>query len=117
MRRNKVNLTADVSLLDLGRIGTKGVIQIGGTTFGSGTLTLFVSLDGGNTKNALKDASGTAYSTTANDTMVYDMKVDDFSGLDPQLFVTLSGSTNPVIGITIVDSINSQAPAAKVQVV
>ncbi len=99
-RRAVVTLSGNVSLQDLGQVVKGSIVQIGGSSFGGGTLTLFVSFDGGVTKNAFKDGSGAAYSTTANDTFTFDFGKFRDSGLNGvnlgmHLYVTVAGSTSP----------------------
>lgn len=74
-------------------------IQISGT-FGGGTLALYVSLDGGTTKNAIKDSSGTAYTTTSADTIVVRFPVNP-NETNLKLYATLSGATNPNISVRV----------------
>lgn len=104
MRKPTVTFNADASLTSLGYVGTEGVIQIGGT-FGGGTITLFVSMDGGTTKNALKDLSGTAYSATAADTFSYKLPFKDDTSAGAILYGTLAGATAPSVTVKIIDTL------------
>lgn len=79
-------------------------IEIGGT-FGSGTVTLFESISGGTVKNAVKDITGTAYSTTAADSFRYQIPGhNDGIGPDVILYGTLAGATNPAITVIVQDN-------------
>jgi hypothetical protein len=86
-------------------LGSKGVIQTGGT-FSGGTLTLFTSFDKGETINAMKDDSGTAYSATAADTFVYDFgDIKDNTNNGIRLYYGLASASTPSISITIRDNV------------
>ncbi|CAB4164532.1 hypothetical protein UFOVP826_48 [uncultured Caudovirales phage] len=81
-------------------------IEIGGT-FGGGTLTLFESISGGTVQNAIKDLTGTAYSTTTSDSFRYLIPGHNNgqnTGPDVILYYTLTGATGPSITVTIQDN-------------
>lgn len=74
-------------------------------TFGSGTVTLFVSPDGGTTKIPLKDAqSGTAISTAA--AAMFSIRLGNGTKLTdaPIIYATLTGSTNPALTVALFDN-------------
>lgn len=64
-------------------------------TFGGGTLAWQWSPDGGTTKLALKDLTGTAITSTAADSFNGTMGTASKNGEEPILYATLTGSTNP----------------------
>jgi hypothetical protein len=73
-------------------------------TFGSGTVTLFSSPDGGTTKVPLKDASNTAISATTAG--MFNVRLGDGNkNTDaPIIYATLAGSTNPALTVAIFDN-------------
>jgi hypothetical protein len=75
-------------------------------TFGSGTVTLFVSPDGGTTKIALKDAiSGTAISNAAAAMNTIRLANGGTNSDNLILYATLAGSTNPALTVAIFDNL------------
>lgn len=75
-------------------------------TFGGGTITLFVSPDGGTTKIALKDSiSGTAISV-ASAAAMNSVRLGNGANNNDQLIIysTLAGSTNPALTVAIFDN-------------
>ncbi len=80
-----------------------GTFNIFGT-FGSGTVALNMSTDGGTTKVAIKKADGTSYTTTAADNFQVELGCGSGNSDDIILYATLSGSTNPSITITAHDN-------------
>ena len=104
MRKPTVTFSGDASLTSLGYVGTEGMIQIGGS-FGGGTFTIFISLDGGTTKNAFKDLTGTAYSTTTADTFQFSLPIKDDAATGIILYGTLAGSTTPSLTVKIIDNV------------
>lgn len=110
MTTNTTTFSGDASLTKLAVIrpqsnrAGEATISVQGT-FGGGTFTLFESLDGGTTKIACKDISGTAYSTTTNDSFRYYQPghATSESG-NVILYGTLSGSTNPSLSVIILDN-------------
>jgi len=75
-------------------------------TFGSGTVTLFASPDGGTTKVALKDAiSGTAITTTAAAMFTLRLGSGSTNSDNIILYATLAGSTNPALNVAIFDNL------------
>jgi hypothetical protein len=73
-------------------------------TFGSGTLTLHVSPDGGTTKVPLLNTSNTAISATAA-AMANIMLGDGGTNSDAlMIYATLAGSTNPTLVVSIFDN-------------
>ncbi len=73
-------------------------------TFGSGTLSYSLSTNGGTTKVGMKDLSGAAYSTTANDAINVVLGVANHLGFEPIVYAVLTGSTNPSITIDVLDN-------------
>lgn len=77
----------------------------GGNNFGGGTVTMFVSPDGGTTKVALKDAiSGTAISTNAS--AMFTIRLGNGSTNSDQLIIyaTMASSTAPSVSVTVADN-------------
>lgn len=76
-------------------------------TFGGGTVTLFVSPDGGTTKIALKDAiSGTAISVATTAAMNSIRLGNGGTNSDALIiYATLAGSTNPAMTVAIFDNL------------
>lgn len=76
-------------------------------TFGGGTVTLFVSPDGGTTKVALKDwVSGTAVSVATTAAMNFLRLGNGGTNSDNLiLYATLAGSTNPALTVAIFDNL------------
>ena len=111
MSKTTTTFTADATLTELKKcIQTRGkdaytaTLQIDGT-FGAGTLALFLSLDGGTTKTALKDVSGTAYTTTTADIFRVTL---DVTGSDIEktfIYGSLSGATAPNLKVIVCDNI------------
>lgn len=73
-------------------------------TFGSGTLSYKISTDGGTTKVAMKDISGSSYSATADDVINVSTGVANHLGKEPIIYAVLSGATNPSITIDVMDN-------------
>lgn len=74
-------------------------------TFGSGTVTMFISPDGGTTKVALKDIGNTAISATA--AAMFNIRLGNGATNSdaPILYATLAGSTNPTITVAVFDNL------------
>lgn len=110
MAKAPINFTADASLTKIvectPKIGTgkyEASIQISGD-FGGGTVTLFASMNGGTDKVAIKDSSGSAYSTTTADIFDFDIMA---SGSDSQktiIYATLAEATDPDLNIIVSDN-------------
>lgn len=111
MAKYTLNMTVDASLTKVCTVNIKDnvnewfatIIPYG--TFGSGTVTLFVSPDGGTTKVPLKDAqSGTAMSTTAG--AMFTARLGNGSANSDKLIIyaTLAGSTNANLNIAVFDN-------------
>ena len=108
----QVTFSADASLTTIatlknanGEGSIRGIIEVGGSSFGSGTMTFFLSLDGGTTKNAWDDLSGVAYSITANKTIPFDFEVklkDNDTGII--LYATVASSSSPTITVKVYDN-------------
>lgn len=86
-----------------GKLTYDYLIQAGGN-FGGGTLTFLISLDGGTTKNSLRDASGNAYSTITADTFSGSIPAKTNIGQEPIIYAALTGSTSPNLNIVLVDN-------------
>lgn len=115
MAKYTTSFTADASLTKICNVHMKkGVDQYfatvciygtGGNNFGSGTVTMFVSPDGGTTKVALKDAiSGTAISTTSSAMFTVRLGNGSTNSDNLMLYATVAGSTNPSISVTVADN-------------
>ncbi len=113
MRRNTV-FTADAANTEFAscakpRTSDKylATVSIYGT-FGSGTVTLFMSPDNGTTKIALiDDLTGVAFSLTAARCFDIEMGTGDGSAgtSEIKLYATLAGATNPSLNITVHDNL------------
>lgn len=82
-----------------------GILGAQGSSFGSGTLTWYLSIDGGSTLIALKDITDTAISQISNGMV----SVPLVSGGDKlsetlRIYVKLAGSTNPNITVFVLDN-------------
>lgn len=73
-------------------------------TFGGGTLSYKISTNGGTTKVAMKDISGSSYSATADDVINVATGVANNNGKEPIIYAVLTGSTNPNIVIDVMDN-------------
>jgi hypothetical protein len=75
-------------------------------TFGSGTVTLHVSPDGGTTKVPLLNTAGTAISIATAGAMVRTQLAgnESFNGQAMKIYATLSGSTAPALNVVIYDN-------------
>lgn len=73
-------------------------------TFGGGTLSYAISTDGGTTKVAMKDISGSSYSATANDSVNISTGVSNHNGREPIIYAVLTGATSPSITIDVLDN-------------
>jgi hypothetical protein len=72
--------------------------------FGSGTVTIQASPDGGTTKVTLKDVGGTTVSITQDD--VYNIRLGYAGklGEEIKLYATMQGATDPDVAITAFDN-------------
>jgi hypothetical protein len=77
--------------------------QIGGD-LGGGTVTMFVSLDNGTTKNPLKDLTGTAYSTNTVDTFNFRLAATSENSNQIIIYATLAGAVAPDMSIVTIDN-------------
>lgn len=73
-------------------------------TFGSGTVTLFISPNAGTNKNPL-DVSGTAISVTAAKSIPIELTIDSAISNEIIGYATLAGATNPSITIIVDDNV------------
>ena len=70
-------------------------------TFGSGTITAFINVDGTN-DIPIKDAGGVAVSRTADDMFNFEANSDP---QDPaKLIITMAGSTNAALNLNVYDN-------------
>ena len=76
----------------------------GGNNFGSGTVTIQASPDGGTTKVTLKDVGGTTVSITTDD--VYNIRLGYAGklGEEIELYATMQGATSPTVDIVAFDN-------------
>lgn len=77
-----------------------------GSTFGSGTVTLKISTDGGTTKTAMMDASGSPIASTAADNYTGQWGNGSTNNDAPKLYATMTGSTNPSVTYDFFDNNN-----------
>lgn len=112
MARYTINMTADASLTYLCTVNKKRDLTdwqatafVYGT-FGSGTVTLHVSPDGGTTKVPLLNTAGTAISIASASAMARTQLAGSGSENDDSMLIyaTLSGSTNANLNVTIYDN-------------
>lgn len=82
-----------------------GTIAAYGSAFGSGTVTVTVSFDGGTTYMALKDIGGTSITFTANGYANFQINGGQNPILTEQIKIkaTLAGSTNPTVSVRAYD--------------
>lgn len=73
-------------------------VQIAGT-FGSGTVTIAASLDGGTTYTTLKSPAGSSLAITAAD--IFNFELESDPKLPTKLRFTLAGATNPSITVSL----------------
>ena len=82
----------------------RATVLIAGSTFGSGTVVLLVSADGGTTTAPLLDNTGTAISAAAIEMATIELgagsKLDDAL----KIYATVTGSTNPIVAVDIFDN-------------
>lgn len=112
MSKKTISFTADATTIltecqaPTGKLTYDYIVQSSAdATFGGGTLTILISLDGGTTKNALKDATGSAYSTAAADTFTGSIPARlNANDTRPIIYAKLTGSTTPTLTLTVVDN-------------
>ncbi len=75
-----------------------------GISFGGGTVTLKISTDGGTTKVAMMDASGSPITSTTNDNYTGNWGNGSTNSDAPKLYATMSGSTNPSVTYDFFDN-------------
>ena len=73
-------------------------IQVQGT-FGGGTVTLYLSLDGGNTLVPFNDMTGNPYTATQNDNFTVNWGRATKESEQPRVYVGIGAATNPNIQI------------------
>jgi hypothetical protein len=83
----------------------KATIHIAGSSFGSGAVKLQSSPDGGTTKVDLKDTSGAAYSTTANDVVNIELGDGGTNSDMIKLYAVMTDSTAPDVTVTVHDNL------------
>lgn len=74
--------------------------------FGSGTVNWQMSPDGGTTKIALFDASGTAITSTAADNFTVNLGGGTTNTDALQIYATLTGSTGATVNLAVYDNNN-----------
>ncbi len=75
-------------------------------TFGSGTVNWLVSPDSGATKVPMYDASGVAYTSTANDDFTATLGGGSTNSDCIQIYATLTGSTAATVTLAVFDNNN-----------
>lgn len=111
MARYTINMVADAALTYVCTVNKKrasndyeGTAFASGT-FGSGTITLFVSPDGGTTKVPLLNTSNTAISIATAAMASFRLAGSGSTNADSMIiYATLAGSTNPNLNVTIYDN-------------
>lgn len=73
-------------------------------TFGGGTVTWYLSPDGGTTKIAWKDISGNSYTSTADDNFATMWGRGSTNNDMPQVYVGIGAATSPSITIACYDN-------------
>lgn len=73
-------------------------------TWGGGTITYKVSVDGGTTKIPLKDASGSSITSNADDNFTVNLTAADKLSQTTKLYLTMAGSTSPSVTVTLDDN-------------
>ena len=104
-RNRTYNLTADGSTF-IGKAQSPdrlytAYLSISGT-FGSGTVTVQTSADGGTTKLDLEDA-GSAITATADKNLNIQIPATSFSDDAAEVYLTVSGSSSPDIDVVVID--------------
>ena len=109
MSKSTINLAANESklLATAGRGSDMDAYEITvfvTGSFGSGTVTIQASPDGGTTKVTLRDVAGTIVSITDND--VYNIRLGYAGklGEEIQLYATIAGATTPDVDVTSFDN-------------
>ena len=75
-------------------------------TFGGGTVNWLISPDGGITQIAMYDASGTPYTSTANDDFTATLGGGGALGDQIQVYATLTGSVGATVNLAVFDNNN-----------
>lgn len=75
-------------------------------SFGGGTVNWLVSPDGGTTKIIMYDASGSAYTSTANDDFTVTLGGGTTNSDCIKVYATISGSTDAVVNLAVFDNNN-----------
>lgn len=84
-------------------VGTMGAYG----TFGGGTITWQISIDGGTTKMGLKDLTGNTHTSTAEDNFTENLAGGHSADDGPlQLWVSIGAATNPNITVFCSDNRN-----------
>lgn len=80
------------------------VYGTGGNNFGSGTVTLQASPDGGTTKINLRDVAGTLVNIVDND--AYNIRLGNGNSLGDSitLYATMAGATSPSVQVDVFDN-------------
>lgn len=72
--------------------------------WGGGTITYKISPDGGTTKIALQDASGTSITSTADDNFTVNLANGSRNSDAPKLYASMAGATTPNVNVVLYDN-------------
>lgn len=112
MARNSITFAADASLTKIMTIGRNrnlktwfGTVAVYGT-FGSGTITMFMSPDGGTTKVAVTKDNNSVAIGTLNAAAVFNLEFGNGDSNTDKiiLYATLAGATNPALTVAVFDN-------------
>lgn len=73
-------------------------------TWGSGTITYYLSPNGGTTKVPLKDLTGTTVTSTADDNVNVQLGNSNVNSTELSVWATLAGATNPSLTVSMYDN-------------
>jgi len=110
MSKHTAEITADgtVALANINKPANAdkyfATIMISGSTFGSGTVTIQASPDGGVTKITVPDSTGVDFSATAATIRNIELGCGSSNGDFITLYAVMTGSTNPDVTITVFDN-------------
>jgi len=79
-------------------------VNVYGSSFGGGTVTLKISTNGGTTKVAMMDASGSPITSTAADNYTINVAGGCKNDDAPKIYASMSGSTNPSVTLDLLDN-------------
>lgn len=109
MTRYAITVTADGDTYIADVVKKRDFYQWFGTfyasgTWGGGTITYKVSVDGGTTKIPLKDASGASITSNADDNFTTNLTTPAKLSQTTKLYASMAGSTNPSVTVTLDDN-------------